>query len=172
MYLDEQDAEDTPTFFLKKDIVLSLSSSRLHTPTGNTRKSSVISLRIFIVFVQIRCKLLPMIKLASRGPSCGADASLTPVLREYLDGFFEISDKKMGRGSPEIPKVEFMGSDGGLLDLNDLSAPLMVLSHSLRRAGIRRTRSYRVSKRCLSSCRADYMRYRIDVGGNSANVSR
>lgn len=70
--------------------------------------------------------LLPMIKLVPRGVSCTADAYLTPVLRTYLDGFFDGFDPKLRKG--EGARVEFMGSDGGLLDLRNFSGLKSILS--------------------------------------------
>lgn len=55
-----------------------------------------------------------MIKMVPRGISSTADAYLTPVLGAYLDGFY--AGFKGGREGGL--KVEFMGSDGGLCDLN------------------------------------------------------
>lgn len=52
-----------------------------------------------------------MIKAVPRGISSTADAYLTPVLREYLDGFFNGFDLPAD-GSNDGMRVEFMGSDG------------------------------------------------------------
>jgi hypothetical protein len=54
-----------------------------------------------------------MIKMVPRGVSSTADAYLTPVLGAYLEGFY--SGFEGGRKGNL--RVEFMGSDGGLLDL-------------------------------------------------------
>jgi hypothetical protein len=70
--------------------------------------------------------LLPMIRLVPRGVSSTADAYLTPVLRAYLDGFFQGFDAKLKNG--DGPRVEFMGSDGGLLDLQNFSGLKSILS--------------------------------------------
>lgn len=64
--------------------------------------------------VSLSSQLLPMIKMVSRGVSSTADAYLTPVLGDYLDGFY--SGFEGGRDGGL--KVEFMGSDGGLCDLD------------------------------------------------------
>lgn len=55
-----------------------------------------------------------MIRMVPRGVSTTADAYLTPVLGEYLDGFY--SGFEGGRKGGL--NVEFMGSDGGLVNLN------------------------------------------------------
>ena len=73
-------------------------------------------------------QLLPMIKMVPRGVSSTADAYLTPILREYLDGFFNGFDAKLKDGSLQTPRVEFMGSDGGLVDLNNFSGLKSILS--------------------------------------------
>lgn len=73
-------------------------------------------------------QLLPMIKLVPRGVSSTADAYLTPILRKYLDGFFGGFDAKLKDGRLRSPRVEFMGSDGGLLDLNNFSGLKSILS--------------------------------------------
>ena len=73
-------------------------------------------------------QLLPMIKMVPRGVSSTADAYLTPILREYLDGFFNGFDAKLKDGRLMSPRVEFMGSDGGLLDLNNFSGLKSILS--------------------------------------------
>lgn len=73
-------------------------------------------------------QLLPMIKMVPRGVSSTADAYLTPVLKEYLDGFFGGFDAKLKDGRLRSPRVEFMGSDGGLLDLNNFSGLKSILS--------------------------------------------
>jgi N-methylhydantoinase A/oxoprolinase/acetone carboxylase beta subunit len=70
--------------------------------------------------------LLPMIRLVPRGVSSTADAYLTPVLRAYLDGFFKGFDEKLRK--EDGPRVEFMGSDGGLLDLHNFSGLKSILS--------------------------------------------
>ncbi|KAF8581969.1 5-oxoprolinase [Ramaria rubella] len=96
--------------------------------------------------VSISSQLIPMIKMVPRGVSSTADAYLTPILMEYLDGFFEGFDEKLRRGSGKDakdereagtkkgeeglhdPRVEFMGSDGGLLDLDNFSGLKSILS--------------------------------------------
>ena len=69
-----------------------------------------------------------MIKMVPRGVSSTADAYLTPILREYLDGFFSGFDEKLRDGRLLSPRVEFMGSDGGLLDTKNFSGLKSILS--------------------------------------------
>ena len=78
--------------------------------------------------VSASSQLLPMIKMVPRGVSSTADAYLTPILREYLDGFFSGFDAKLKDGKVRSPRVEFMSSDGGLLDLNNFSGLKSILS--------------------------------------------
>lgn len=73
-------------------------------------------------------QLLPMIKMVPRGVSSTADAYLTPILQKYLDGFFSGFDEKLKDGKIRSPRVEFMGSDGGLLDLRNFSGLKSILS--------------------------------------------
>lgn len=73
-------------------------------------------------------QLLPMIKMVPRGVSSTADAYLTPILHSYLEGFFSGFDSKLKDGSLKSPRVEFMGSDGGLVDLDNFSGLKSILS--------------------------------------------
>ncbi|GBE85649.1 Uncharacterized protein SCP_0801690 [Sparassis crispa] len=84
--------------------------------------------RIGFEHVSESAQLLPMIKLVPRGVSSTADAYLTPILRQYLDGFFSGFDEKLKDGRLRSPRVEFMGSDGGLVDLNNFSGLKSILS--------------------------------------------
>ena len=70
--------------------------------------------------ISLSSQLLPMIKMVPRGASATADAYLTPILRAYLDGFFA--------GFAQLPRVEFMSSDGGLVDASGFSGLKTVLS--------------------------------------------
>ncbi len=78
--------------------------------------------------VSASSQLLPMIKMVPRGVSSTADAYLTPILREYIDGFFSGFDDKLKDGKVLSPRVEFMGSDGGLVDLNNFTGLKSILS--------------------------------------------
>ncbi|KAH7910412.1 Hydantoinase/oxoprolinase-domain-containing protein [Hygrophoropsis aurantiaca] len=109
-------------------------------------------------------QLLPMIKMVPRGVSSTADAYLTPILREYLDGFFNGFDAKLKDGKVKSPRVEFMGSDGGLLDLDNFSGLKSILSGP---AG-------GVVGYALTSWdqQRKYPIIGLDVGGTSTDVSR
>lgn len=69
-----------------------------------------------------------MIKMVPRGVSATADAYLTPILRKYLDGFFAGFDEGLKDAKGGGGRVEFMGSDGGLLDLRNFSGLKSILS--------------------------------------------
>ena len=73
-----------------------------------------IASRIGFKHISLSSQLVPMIKMVPRGISSTADAYLTPVLGAYLDGFYAGFEGGRDGGL----KVEFMGSDGGLCDLN------------------------------------------------------
>jgi 5-oxoprolinase (ATP-hydrolysing) len=70
--------------------------------------------------ISLSSQLLPMIKMVPRGASATADAYLTPILRTYLDGFFA--------GFALRPRVEFMSSDGGLVDTTRFTGLKTILS--------------------------------------------
>jgi hypothetical protein len=70
--------------------------------------------------ISLSSQLLPMIKMVPRGVSATADAYLTPILRAYLDGFFA--------GFAQRPRVEFMSSDGGLVDATRFTGLKTILS--------------------------------------------
>ena len=57
-----------------------------------------------------------------------ADAYLTPMLRRYLDGFFDNFDEKLRDNRFGSPRVEFMASDGGLVDADHFSGLKSILS--------------------------------------------
>ncbi|KAG8980611.1 hypothetical protein FRB90_007594, partial [Tulasnella sp. 427] len=78
--------------------------------------------------VSLSSQLLPMIKMVPRGVSSTADAYLTPILYQYLDGFFSGFDEQLRNGGADAPRVEFMASDGGLLDLDNFSGLKSILS--------------------------------------------
>lgn len=102
----------------------------VHSYTFPEHERAVGNLARSMGFTQVSesASLLPMIKIVPRGVSSTADAYLTPILRDYLDGFFSGFDAKLKDGSMRSPRVEFMGSDGGLLDLNNFSGLKSILS--------------------------------------------
>ncbi|KAK8866074.1 hypothetical protein IAR55_001225 [Kwoniella newhampshirensis] len=74
--------------------------------------------------ISLSSQLLPMIKMTPRGQSTTADAYLTPVLQDYLKGFYAGFEGGERGGL----HVEFMGSDGGLVDLKNFSGLKSILS--------------------------------------------
>ncbi|KAH8105404.1 5-oxoprolinase [Cristinia sonorae] len=109
-------------------------------------------------------QLLPMIKMVPRGVSSTADAYLTPILRQYLDGFFSGFDEKLKDGTLRCPRVEFMGSDGGLLDLNNFSGLKSILSGPAGGVVGYALTSWDEEKK--------HPIIGLDVGGTSTDVSR
>ncbi|KAI5124930.1 hypothetical protein M0805_007357 [Coniferiporia weirii] len=114
--------------------------------------------------ISVSSRLLPMIKMVPRGVSSTADAYLTPILYEYLDGFFSGFDERLREGRENDARVEFMGSDGGLLDLDNFSGLKSILSGP---AG-------GVVGYALTSWDENERKpvIGIDVGGTSTDVSR
>ncbi|KAI0086806.1 5-oxoprolinase [Irpex rosettiformis] len=119
-----------------------------------------------IGFVQVSesSQLLPMIKMVPRGVSSTADAYLTPILRNYLDGFFSGFDEKLKDGRLRSPRVEFMGSDGGLLDLNNFSGLKSILSGPAGGVVGYALTSWDINRK--------HPVIGLDVGGTSTDVSR
>ncbi|KAG6919707.1 hypothetical protein DXG01_002653 [Tephrocybe rancida] len=109
-------------------------------------------------------QLLPMIKMVPRGVSSTADAYLTPILREYLDGFFKGFDSKLQGSHVSGPRVEFMGSDGGLVDLNNFSGLKSILSGPAGGVVGYALTSWDAQKK--------HPIIGLDVGGTSTDVSR
>jgi len=94
--------------------------------------------------------------MVPRGVSATADAYLTPILRAYLDGFFS--------GFAQLPRVEFMSSDGGLVDVSRFSGLKTILSGPAGGVvGYARTSWDEKRKTPIIG---------LDVGGTSTDVSR
>ena len=124
-----------------------------------------------------------MIKMVPRGVSSTADAYLTPILRQYLDGFFGGFDEKLKDGRVETPRVEFMGSDGGLLDLDNFSGLKSILSGPAGGVVGYALTSWDLKHKqpiigCVCCIRSSInltnwdLDCRLDVGGTSTDVSR
>ncbi|KAI8902665.1 Hydantoinase B/oxoprolinase-domain-containing protein [Globomyces pollinis-pini] len=80
--------------------------------------------------ITLSSKTIPMIKLVPRGTSTTADAYLTPCIQKYLNSFFSGFDPGMlnsYNGKPAV-KVEFMQSDGGLVDARKFNGFKAILS--------------------------------------------
>ena len=125
-------------------------------------------------------QLLPMIKMLPRGVSATADAYLTPVLREYLDGFFRGFDEKLQDGKLRSPRVEFMGSDGGLVNVANFSGLKSILSGPAGGVVGYALTSWDAQRRIpiigfvFPHLRSNpiFISARLDVGGTSTDVSR
>ncbi|ORX77294.1 hypothetical protein BCR32DRAFT_223520 [Anaeromyces robustus] len=74
--------------------------------------------------VTLSSKIMPMIKIVPRGNSACADAYLTPCIQEYINNFIEGFDAKI---KTDVI-VEFMQSDGGLVNMNKFSGFKAILS--------------------------------------------
>ena len=96
----------------------SLAIVLVHSYTYPDHEKAIGSLARSLGFTHVSesASLLPMIKMVPRGVSSTADAYLTPILGDYLDGFFQGFDEKLKGGSLHGPRIEFMGSDGGLVE--------------------------------------------------------
>lgn len=76
--------------------------------------------------VALSSQLQPMIKVVPRGMSATADAYLTPVIKSYIDSISANFDG--GLGGSHGCRVEFMQSDGGLVDFRRFSGLKALLS--------------------------------------------
>ncbi|KAJ5619477.1 hypothetical protein N7510_003461 [Penicillium lagena] len=76
--------------------------------------------------VALSSQLQPMIKVVPRGMSATADAYLTPVIKSYIDSISANFDGGL-EGSHGC-RVEFMQSDGGLVDFRQFSGLKAILS--------------------------------------------
>lgn len=101
-----------------------------------------------------------MIKMVPRGSSASADAYLTPEIRRYLQGFM----KGFQGGHLDNVRVDFMQSDGGLVDHRRFSGLKGILSGPAGGVvGFSRT-SY------TSKTKVPIVGF--DMGGTSTDVSR
>ncbi|KAF4871285.1 hypotheticall protein [Colletotrichum siamense] len=75
--------------------------------------------------VTLSSEVQPMINVVPRGMSAVADAYLTPVIRQYIDS---ISANFKGGFAAAATRIEFMQSDGGLVDYRKFSGLKAILS--------------------------------------------
>lgn len=98
-----------------------------------------IAKKVGFTHISLSSSAMPMIRAVPRGTSSTADAYLTPVLQDYIDGFFNGFDVSLREGVDQLSKgevdkkekvtrVEFMRSDGGLTDVKTFSGLHSVLS--------------------------------------------
>lgn len=76
--------------------------------------------------VALSSQLQPMIKVVPRGMSATADAYLTPVIKSYIDSIS--ANFAGGLAGSHGCRVEFMQSDGGLVDFRQFSGLKAILS--------------------------------------------
>jgi 5-oxoprolinase (ATP-hydrolysing) len=75
--------------------------------------------------VTLSSAVQPMINVVPRGMSAVADAYLTPVIKQYIDS---ISANFKGGFASQGTRIEFMQSDGGLVDYRKFSGLKAILS--------------------------------------------
>jgi 5-oxoprolinase (ATP-hydrolysing) len=112
-------------------------------------------------------KVMPMVKLVSRGHTTAAAAYLTPKITAYLNSFVEGFDANLSK----VP-LTFMKSDGGLAPVNDFGGHQAILSGPAAGVvGYAKTAYY-----SSSSDEDDKLVPRpvigFDMGGTSTDVSR
>lgn len=76
--------------------------------------------------VALSSQLQPMIKVVPRGMSATADAYLTPVIKKYIDSIS--ANFAGGLSGSHGCRVEFMQSDGGLVEFRQFSGLKAILS--------------------------------------------
>ena len=104
----------------------SISVVLLHSYTYPQHENLIGDLAVSMGFsVALSSALQPMIKVVPRGMSASADAYLTPVLKQYLNS---ISSNFIGGLASRSTRVEFMQSDGGLVDFRKFSGLRAILS--------------------------------------------
>ncbi|ORY78471.1 Hydantoinase/oxoprolinase-domain-containing protein [Leucosporidium creatinivorum] len=101
-----------------------------HSYTFQDHESLIASIAEKIGFTQVSVSsvLSPQIKMVPRATSTAADAYLTPVLKLYLKGFFAGFDDKLSTGSGDGARVEFMTSEGTLVNVDKFGGLKSLLS--------------------------------------------
>ena len=77
--------------------------------------------------ISVSSTLSPQIKMVPRASSASADAYLSPVLQAYIAGFFKGFDDQLKSGKSGA-RVEFMTSEGTLVDVNNFSGLKSIIS--------------------------------------------
>ncbi|KAF1939414.1 hypothetical protein EJ02DRAFT_436433 [Clathrospora elynae] len=112
--------------------------------------------------ISVSSQIFPMIRAISRGYSATADAYLTPLTRDYIDGFR--AGFVGGLEDVNGARCEFMQSDGGLVGWQHFSGLKAILSGPA--GGV-----VGFSKTCYDSNRKKPV-IGFDMGGTSTDVSR
>jgi 5-oxoprolinase (ATP-hydrolysing) len=116
--------------------------------------------------VSLSSQVMPMIKMVPRASSSVADAYLTPSIQRYIQGFLSQFDEGVQSIQGNLPRVriEFMQSDGGLVDARFFSGFKAILSGPA--AGV-----VGYAKTCYSETTKIPL-VGFDMGGTSTDVSR
>ncbi len=80
--------------------------------------------KIGFTHISLSSQLSPMIKFVPRANSAICDSYLTPAVKDYLDGF----ESGLNPNFQKTTKVEFMQSDGGLVDASNFTGLKAILS--------------------------------------------
>jgi len=146
--------------FLYASGIRSIGVALLHSYTFPEHEKLIgeIAQKIGFTHISLSSELIPMIKLIPRANSSIADAYLTPEIKKYLDGFTS------GLQSQNRAKIEFMKSDGGLVDASKFSGLRAILSGPA--GGV-----VGYSATCYDPKR-QYSLIGFDMGGTSTDVSR
>jgi 5-oxoprolinase (ATP-hydrolysing) len=106
--------------------ITSLAVVLLHSSAYRAHEEAIgaIARRMGFSYVSLSSSLVAMPRIVPRGLTCCVDAYLTPVLREYMEGFYSGFDE----GIRTRVKVLFMQSDGGLAQASDFSGYRAILS--------------------------------------------
>lgn len=104
--------------------IRSLAVAFLHSYTYQEHEQKVykIAKEIGFTHVSLSSELSPMIKYIPRANSAVADSYLTPVIESYLEGI------ESGLDKAEDTSIQFMQSDGGLVDAHKFSGLRAILS--------------------------------------------
>ncbi|CCF58170.1 hypothetical protein KAFR_0E00160 [Kazachstania africana CBS 2517] len=108
--------------------------------------------------VSLSHQVSPMIKFLPRAHSAVADAYLTPVIKDYLASI------SRGLANSENTSIQFMQSDGGLVDGDRFTGLKSILSGPA--GGV-----VGYSKTCFDACN-NIPLIGFDMGGTSTDVSR
>lgn len=140
--------------------IRSIAVALLHSFTYPTHEQIVgkIAKEIGFTHVSLSSAVSPMIKYLPRAHSSVADAYLTPVIRRYLDSI------EAGLTSAESTSIQFMQSDGGLVDGHKFSGLKSILSGPA--GGV-----VGYSSTCFDE-KKNIPLIGFDMGGTSTDVSR
>ncbi|SCU92709.1 LAFA_0F12354g1_1 [Lachancea sp. 'fantastica'] len=140
--------------------IRSIGIALLHSYTFPEHEELVAKLASEIGFthISLSSQLSPMIKFLPRANSAIADAYLTPVIKKYLDGL------QAGLINTQNTSIQFMQSDGGLVDGSKFSGLKSILSGPA--GGV-----VGYSATCYDS-ESNIPLIGFDMGGTSTDVSR